>query len=153
MFKKSMIICCIHWVVTIIAQKVIRVGEQRHFLTDSKKHDTYLANHLSCQSAILPPFPLTAIMPIINYSYQPPWPISHHAPLDLVPNGHYVYRLSDLLSRLLSHFGLLQRDSNFGHLNASKATSKSLLNMLNQCTSERVLKVLHYFILKNKRDL
>ena len=29
--------CCTHWVVTIIAQKVIRVGEKRHFLSDSKK--------------------------------------------------------------------------------------------------------------------
>ena len=31
--------CCTHWVVTIIAQKVIRVGEKRHFLSDSKKHE------------------------------------------------------------------------------------------------------------------
>ena len=44
---------------------------------------------------------LLAILPISNYSYQPSWP-----PFGMVPDGHYIYQLSDLLSRLLSHFGL-----------------------------------------------
>ena len=37
--KKSMKTCCTQWVVTIIAQKVITVGEKRLFLSDSKKHE------------------------------------------------------------------------------------------------------------------
>ena len=37
-------------------------------------------------------------------------PICHNAYLlAIVPIGHYIYRLSDLLSRLLSHFGLFYR--------------------------------------------
>ena len=31
--------CSNYWVVTIIAQKVIRVGEKCHFLSDSKIHE------------------------------------------------------------------------------------------------------------------
>ena len=38
-FQKSMKNCCTHWVVTIIAKKVVRVGENHHFLSDSKKHE------------------------------------------------------------------------------------------------------------------
>ena len=69
----------------------------------STMEPSHLTNHLSRQSAILPPLSpdsyyanhqlfrdLSAIMP----------------PLSMVPYGHYIYRLSDLLSRLLSHFGL-----------------------------------------------
>ena len=41
---KSMKTCCTHWVVTIIAQKVIRVGEKCHFLSDSKKTCLYFLN-------------------------------------------------------------------------------------------------------------
>ena len=47
--------------------------------------DTY---QQSCHAAIIPIShspPPSYIMPISNYSYQPQWPISHHAPLALWP--------------------------------------------------------------------
>ena len=69
----------------------------------SQIHISNPAMQLSFQSAIVPPPHISCQSAII--------PISHNDPSAIMPPWHcchYIYQLTDLLLRLLSHFGLFQ---------------------------------------------